>query len=129
MSSRGKRPLERPGRSLALAILAIRRRIGITQTELGRRMGWPRNIISQYEKGRVRPSAERLIALLRLAEDGERAAILSELEIYGLVSADLSSALTGLTGKGAEVCTSPVCAPPDGLAMTGAEQFTDKGIS
>jgi transcriptional regulator with XRE-family HTH domain len=42
-----------------------RLRAGITQAELGRRVGRPQSQIARWENGRVEPSLETLIGLIR----------------------------------------------------------------
>ena len=52
---------------LADRILRIRNTLGITQSELSRRVGVRRNTISQYESGSATPSAEVLIRFFHVA--------------------------------------------------------------
>lgn len=46
-------------------IYIARRRAGITQAELGRRLGLPQSQISRWERGDVQPSLETLQRLVR----------------------------------------------------------------
>jgi transcriptional regulator with XRE-family HTH domain len=46
-------------------IYIARRRAGITQAELGRRLGLPQSQISRWERGAVEPSLETLTRLVR----------------------------------------------------------------
>jgi len=46
-------------------IYMARRRAGVTQAELGRRIGLPQSQISRWERGRVEPSLETLRRLVR----------------------------------------------------------------
>lgn len=46
-------------------IYMARRRSGLTQAELGRRLGLPQSQISRWERGQVEPSLETLRGLVR----------------------------------------------------------------
>lgn len=48
-------------------LLEARRRAGITQTELARRAGIPRPVLSAYENGHREPGADTFLRLMRLA--------------------------------------------------------------
>ncbi|HEX8067011.1 MAG TPA: helix-turn-helix transcriptional regulator [Thermoleophilaceae bacterium] len=45
-----------------------RRRAGLTQTELGRRVGRPQSVIGRWERGEVAPSLETLRELVRACD-------------------------------------------------------------
>jgi transcriptional regulator with XRE-family HTH domain len=61
-------------------LLEARRRAGISQAELARRVGIPRSAIGRWERGEVLPSLERLRELIRACG----------LELtFGLANADL----------------------------------------
>lgn len=47
-------------------LLRLRKERGITQTELGERLGVTQNQISRYERGAVNPSVETLIQLTQI---------------------------------------------------------------
>ena len=88
-----KRPTRNPGGPLGGAIRDIRLRMKRSQTRFARLLGWPQASLSQYESGDAEPSAERLIALLRLAEnETERQPILKALEERGVLPSDLAAA-------------------------------------
>ena len=53
-----------PTEALGGAILALRRKAGLTQEELGKRVGASNTKIADYEAGRTRPSLVRLWGLL-----------------------------------------------------------------
>lgn len=87
-----KRATRNAGGDLGRVIRSIRLRINLGQTALARLLRWPQASLSQYESGDARPSAERLIGLLRLAStDDERGPILKALEAYGILAWDLAS--------------------------------------
>lgn len=46
-------------------ILEARKRAGLTQAELGRRVGRPQSVIGRWERGEVLPSLETLRKLIR----------------------------------------------------------------
>lgn len=48
--------------------MAIRKRLGLSQTEFAKRLNVRQNMISQYECGRVRPSLKQIIKLLNLGQ-------------------------------------------------------------
>jgi len=48
-------------------LVEARRRVGMSQAELGRRSGVPASLIGRYERYEVIPSLERLRSLLRAA--------------------------------------------------------------
>ena len=52
--------------SLGERIGAHRKRMGISQEELGHRMGVSRQAVSKWETGRAVPDMENLLALARL---------------------------------------------------------------
>ena len=89
-----KRATRNAGGDFGRAIRSIRLRINLGQAALARLLRWPQASLSQYESGDARPSAERLIGLLRLAStDDERGPILEALEAYGIRVGDLASTL------------------------------------
>ena len=64
------------------AVSAIKKRLGLNQTELAALLGCRQNTISQYESGVIHPSPEVVVAASKLADRTERiliAAYLSEL--------------------------------------------------
>jgi transcriptional regulator with XRE-family HTH domain len=82
-------------------------------------------MVSQYESGGARPSAERLIRLLGLAStDDEREPILTALAAYGVLACDLSPALVGSRDS-----MSPVSSGADQIATFENAGFGEKGIS
>jgi transcriptional regulator with XRE-family HTH domain len=56
----------------ALAIRAVRSRLRDTQAEFAERLGSSQNTISQYENGKINPSAEILAKVWHLADATER---------------------------------------------------------
>jgi transcriptional regulator with XRE-family HTH domain len=46
--------------ALARAVIAARNRVGLTQTELARKMGTTQPVVARLEGGRVRPSMRTL---------------------------------------------------------------------
>ena len=88
------RATRKAGGDLGTAVRCIRRRLNIGQAGFARSLGWPQATLSQYESGDARPSAERLINLLRIAAtDDERRPILKALEAYGVLASDLTTTL------------------------------------
>jgi transcriptional regulator with XRE-family HTH domain len=76
---------------LALAIRAIRKRLGLTQAAFAEVLFLRQCLLSRFETGAERPSTERLIRLLRMAvTDGERAPIVAVLEQRGILASDLA---------------------------------------
>jgi transcriptional regulator with XRE-family HTH domain len=74
-------------------------RLDLNQGELAALVGWPRNMISQYECGVAWPSVERLIRLLGLATvNEERGPILKVLEARGILALDLAPSLISPRG-------------------------------
>lgn len=65
--------------SLAETIHSIRKRLKLTQSEFGKRIGVRANTVSQYENGLILPGRSALLLLLPLAEDDEREPILEAL--------------------------------------------------
>lgn len=64
---------------LAETIHSIRKRLKLTQSEFGKRIGVRANTVSQYENGLILPGRSALLLLLPLAEDDEREPILEAL--------------------------------------------------
>lgn len=65
---------------LGRLILQIRETLGITQAELGQKLGIRRNTISQYEAGLATPSAQVLMRLFAAAQfEDERQSVLAHL--------------------------------------------------
>jgi len=101
--------------ALGVALRKIRQRGNLSQQELGESLCWSRIVIAQYESGSARPSAERLIALLRLAAtDDERRPILKELEAYGVLASDLR-----------RNSISSISAEAEENAISGADRISD----
>jgi transcriptional regulator with XRE-family HTH domain len=89
-----KKATRKAGTDLGRVIRSIRLRENRGQAEFAQSHGWPQATLSQYESGDARPSAERLIALLRLtATDDERGPILKALEACGVLASDLNRTL------------------------------------
>ena len=87
MSFRG----ESPRTELGLAIRAIRRRIDLNQKEFAALTGFNVSLLSWYETGRAKPSAQRLIQILRMARtSAERKPLLKALAAYGVLAPDLA---------------------------------------
>lgn len=53
----------------ATAIKALRVKLGLSQSELGKRLGVSFATVNRWENGRVRPQPDRLLRLRQLAED------------------------------------------------------------
>jgi len=51
--------------ALARAVIAARNRVGLTQTQLARKMGTTQPVVARLEGGRVRPSIRTLERLAR----------------------------------------------------------------
>lgn len=64
---------------LAETIHSIRKRLKLTQSEFGKRIGVRANTVSQYENGLILPGRSALLLLLPLAEGDEREPILEAL--------------------------------------------------
>lgn len=77
---------------LWVAIKSIRLRYRMTSRDFGRKyLNCPHNSVSQYEHGRMRPSTDRLIALLRIAAtDEEVRPIIRALEGRGVEVTDFA---------------------------------------
>lgn len=95
-----KRTSREAGGDLGQAMRSIRRRKDCGQAGFARLLGWPQATLSQYECGDAPPSAERLIALLRLAAgDDERGPILEALSLCGVFASDLNPARTECSAR------------------------------
>ena len=93
----------RVGGALGRSIRAIRRRLDLNQGEMAARLGWPRNMVTQYELHTARPRVGRLFDLLGLAVGEEEAApIIAALEAQGIRAADLSAIAFTLRAHGAQ---------------------------
>lgn len=68
----------------------LRRRLNLSQVELATLLGCPPYLVCKWEFGEFKPSTEKLIRLLRVAEAGEQATILKTLESRGVAAVDLS---------------------------------------
>jgi transcriptional regulator with XRE-family HTH domain len=119
------------GGELRQAIRCLRKRLDLNQGEFAALCGWPRNMISQYAAEVARPSAERLIHLLRLAvTDDERRPILKALERYGVLATDLAPALPGFHEEvPVSASMDRVSGELDPAAMSDNSVFADKGKS
>ncbi len=70
---------------LGVGLREMRRRLDMNTVEFSKRVGWPRNTISQYELGLAKPGTARLLTLLRLAQGAvEREPIVAELCAQGV---------------------------------------------
>jgi DNA-binding XRE family transcriptional regulator len=76
---------------LALAIRAIRKRLGLTQAAFAEVLFLRQSLLSRFETGAEKPTTERLIHLLRMARtDSERTPIVVALEHRGILASDLA---------------------------------------
>lgn len=53
---------------IGLRIAALRKRAGLSQRELGQRLGVSASAVGMYEQGRREPSAEKLVRLAEILE-------------------------------------------------------------
>jgi transcriptional regulator with XRE-family HTH domain len=108
----------RPGGPLGRSIRSIRRRLNLNQVELARILGWPRNMVTQYESHTAAPGIARLIQIFRLAtQEHERTPLLAALEERGVQVCDLN----------AEIFSSPATAPVSG--ERSQEAMPESGVS
>lgn len=68
------------GKSFGLAVRAIRSRLGLSQAELASKVGLKQNTVSQYESGKILPSAPALTAVWSLADASERHLLMAHLQ-------------------------------------------------
>jgi len=68
----------------------LRRRLNLSQVDLATLLGCSGYLICKWEFGEFKPSTEKFIRLLRLADVEERAIILKSLESRGVAASDLS---------------------------------------
>jgi transcriptional regulator with XRE-family HTH domain len=81
---------DRLAQPLAIAIRLIRTRHGKSIEEFAAMLGCPPNSLAQYQLGRTRPGAGRLIRLLALAQgDDEAQPLLEALGTIGISAPDL----------------------------------------
>lgn len=83
--------------TLAETIHAIRKRLKLTQSGFGKRIGVRPNTVSQYENGLILPGRSALLLLLAQAQDSERPPILKALglkpeDVEGLNPENLADA-------------------------------------
>lgn len=102
--------------ALGRTIRAIRKRCDLSQSQLAALLGWTPHLVPKYETGCFKPSTERLIQLLRLANPAERGVILRTLQDRGVVESDLAPAPSA---------TAPVCAGDIQSAMSGGLKVSD----
>jgi transcriptional regulator with XRE-family HTH domain len=81
---------ERLAAPMALAVRSIRQARGESVMEFAQLLGCPENTVTMYQLGRMKPSAGRLLRLLRLARSEEQVLpILEALDVLGIRPADL----------------------------------------
>lgn len=84
---------EHPRRRAALpkAVRAIRLSLGLTQIAFAPRIGARPGEISNYEAGKKKPGAMRLMKLIRIAPKDHQKPLLLELKKYGLTVHDIGA--------------------------------------
>jgi DNA-binding transcriptional regulator YiaG len=80
---------------VALAIRAIRNRLGLTQSAFAEMLAVHQSMLSRFETGAEKPCTERLIHLLRMVRtDSERQPIVAALKPRGVLASDLATSIS-----------------------------------
>jgi transcriptional regulator with XRE-family HTH domain len=103
----------------------------LDQKEFAALTGFSANLVSWYENARAKPSAERLIQILRLAgTDAERRPILQALKRCGVLASDLAPAvLASRGGLPTDAAMLPVSSDPERTAISETALSASEGIS
>jgi DNA-binding XRE family transcriptional regulator len=68
--------MEQPGAPSPGYIVTLREALGLTQKELGERIGVDKLTVSRWERGALRPSAKSLAAMKRLRDEAARKGVI-----------------------------------------------------